>query len=59
MVVKAVESVVESAVESVVLVSIVEAVDCRLRLLRLFNLLITKLKLLIVDVIKSVAIDNC
>ncbi len=59
MVVKAVESVVESAVESVVLVSIVEAVDCRLRLLRLFNLLITKWKLLIVDVIKSVAIDNC
>ena len=32
MVVKAVESVLESAVESVVLVSIVEAVDCRLRL---------------------------
>ncbi len=30
MVVKAVESVVESAVESVVLVSIVEAVDCQL-----------------------------
>ena len=59
MVVKAVESVLESAVESVVLVSIVEAVDCRLRLLRLFNLLITKWKLLIVDVIKSVAIDNC
>ena len=56
MVVKAVESVVESAVESVVLVSIVEAVDCQLRLL---NLLITKWKLLIVDVIKSVAIDNC
>ncbi len=59
MVVKAVESVVESAVESVVLVSIVEAVDCQLRLLRLLNLLITKWKLLIVDVIKSVAIDNC
>ncbi len=59
MVVKAVESVLESAVESVVLVSIVEAVDCRLRLLRLLNLLITKWKLLIVDVIKSVAIDNC
>ena len=59
MVVKAVESVLESAVESVVLVSIVEAVDCLLRLLRLLNLLITKWKLLIVDVIKSVAIDNC
>ena len=59
MVVKAVESVLESAVESVVLVIIVEAVDCRLRLLRLLNLLITKWKLLIVDVIKSVAIDNC
>ena len=59
MVVKAVESVVESAVESVVLVSIVEAVDCQLRLLRLLNLLITKWKLLIVNVIKSVAIDNC
>ena len=59
MVVKAVESVVESAVESVVLVSIVEAVDCQLRLLRLLNLLITKWKLLIVDAIKSVAIDNC
>ena len=45
------------AIESVDLVIIVEAVDCWL-LLKLLNLLITMLKLLIVDV-ESVAVDCC
>ena len=45
------------AFESVDLVIIVEAVDCWL-LLKLLNLLITMLKLLIVDV-ESVAVDCC